>query len=113
MKKYVHETMYILRPDISEDVVTNLTTKFETLLRDTGATEIQVQNQGKKRLAQTIRKQRDGIYILMNYQCDGSQIAVLERSMRITEEVIRYMTLKLEIKEKRAKAASNDKPISD
>lgn len=108
MKKYVHETMYILRPDSNEDVVTNLTTKFETLLRDTGAIEIQVQNLGKKRLAQPIKKQRDGIYILMTYQCDGSQIAVLERSMRITEEVIRYMTLKLEIKEKPAKVASND-----
>jgi small subunit ribosomal protein S6 len=101
MKKYIHETTYIVRPDVSEEVVTNITNKLETLLRDTGATEIDVQNLGKKRLAQPIKKHRDGVYVQITYKSNSStQVATLERSIRLTEEVIRFLTLKYEVKDK-------------
>ena len=90
-----YEMMYILRPDLSEDKVREAIDKYQSFIADRGAENIQIQNRGKKRLAYPIKKFLDGIYIQMNYQGDGGQIAPLERAMRLGEEVIRYMTLKL------------------
>lgn len=90
-----YEMMYILRPDLSEEQVGNAIDRYQTFISERGAENIQIQNRGKRRLAYPIKKYLDGIYIQMNYQADGSQIAVLERAMRLEEEVIRYLTLKL------------------
>ncbi len=90
-----YEMMYILRPDLSEEKVREAVGKYQSFIADRGAEDIQIQNRGKKRLAYPIKKFLDGIYIQMNYQADGTQIAPLERAMRLGEEVIRYMTLKV------------------
>lgn len=90
-----YEMMYILRPGLSEEQVGNAIERYQTFISDRGAENIQIQNRGKRRLAYPIKKYLDGIYIQMNYQADGTQIAPLERAMRLEEEVIRYLTLKL------------------
>ena len=90
-----YEMMYILRPDLSEEQVGNAIQKYQAFVSDRGAENIQIQNRGKRRLAYPIKKYLDGIYIQMNYQADGTQISPLERAMRLEEEVIRYLTIKL------------------
>ena len=99
MKSYIYETMYILRPDLGEQQTDQAIEKYQTLLRDLGGENIETQHRGKRRLAYEIQKQREGVYIQMNYQVDGSAIAVLERSMRLSDEVIRYLTVHQEVKE--------------
>lgn len=94
MKSFIYETMYILRPDLTDEQVDQAITKYQTILRDQGAENLETQHRGKRRLAYEIQKQRDGIYIQMNYQVKGSAIAILERAMRLSEEVIRYLTIK-------------------
>lgn len=93
----VYETMYILRPDLGEEQVEQAVSKYQNLIQEQGATEIEIQNRGKRRLAYEIKKQRDGIFVQMNYQAPGSVIAPLERAMRLSEEVIRYLTIKQEV----------------
>lgn len=95
----VYETMYILRPDLGEEQVEQAVSKYQNLIQEQGATEIEIQNRGKRRLAYEIKKQRDGIFVQMNYQAPGSVIAPLERAMRLSEEVMRYLTIKQEIPE--------------
>ncbi len=90
-----YEMMYILRPDMSEDRVRQEVEKYRDLLQEYGAEEIEIQNRGKRRLAYPIKKHLDGIYIQMNYNADGKQVAPLERAMRLSDEVIRYLTLKI------------------
>ena len=90
-----YEMMYILRPDLSEEQVGAAIQKYQDFLSDHGAENIQIQNRGKRRLAYPIKKYLDGIYIQMNYQADGTQVAPLERAMRLGEEVIRYLTIRL------------------
>jgi small subunit ribosomal protein S6 len=97
-----YETMYILRPDLLDEQVEQAIAKYQTLIQEQGALDIQLQNRGKRRLAYEIGKHRDGIYIQMNYTGPGSIIPVLERAMRLSEDVIRYMTIKQEIKEPKA-----------
>jgi small subunit ribosomal protein S6 len=89
--------MYILRPDLNEEAVDQAIEKYQTILREHGAEILETQHRGKRRLAYEIHRQRDGIYIQMNYQGDGSQVAVMERAMRLSEEVIRYLTVRQEV----------------
>jgi small subunit ribosomal protein S6 len=94
----VYETMYILRPDLGDEQVEQNVSKYENLLKEQGAEDVEIQNRGKRRLAYEIGKHRDGIYIQMNYTKGGKAIAPLERSMRLSEEVIRYLTIKQDVK---------------
>ena len=99
MKPFVYETMYILRPDLTEDLTQQAIAKYQSLLTEQGAYDLEIQLRGKRRLAYEIDNHRDGIYVQMNYQGPAAQIAVLEKAMRIDEQVIRYMTIKQDIQE--------------
>ncbi|MCC0179104.1 30S ribosomal protein S6 [Waterburya agarophytonicola K14] len=90
-----YEMMYILRPDLSEELVGEAVTKYQNFLTENGAENLEVQIKGKRRLAYSVGKYLDGIYVQVNYDADGSQIAPLERMMRLSEDTIRYLTIKL------------------
>ncbi len=89
-----YETMYILRPDIAEDEVSNHIDKYNELLKDFGGTILDSQMRGKRRLAYQIAKHREGIYVQLSHQGDGQHIFKIEKAMRLSEDVIRYMTVK-------------------
>ena len=89
-----YETMYILRPDIAEDEVTNHIDKYNKLLEEFGGTILDSQMRGKRRLAYQIAKHREGIYVQLSHQGDGQHIFKIEKAMRLGEDVIRYMTVK-------------------
>ena len=91
-----YETMYILRPDIAEDEVTNHIEKYNKLLEEFGGTILDSQSRGKRRLAYQIAKHREGIYVQLSHQGDGQHIFKIEKAMRLSEDVIRYMTVKQE-----------------
>ena len=88
--------MYILRPDIAEDAVTNHIDKYNKLLEEFGGTILDSQMRGKRRLAYQITKHREGIYVQLSHQGDGQHIFKIEKAMRLSEDVIRYMTVKQE-----------------
>jgi small subunit ribosomal protein S6 len=89
-----YETMYILRPDMNDDAVDQIIEKYQSMLRDNGAEMLETQHRGRRRLAYEIGKHREGIYVQMNYKSDGSPIAAMERAMRLSEDVIRFLTVK-------------------
>ena len=91
-----YETMYILRPDIAEDEVTNHIDKYNKLLEEFGGAILDSQMRGKRRLAYQISKHREGIYVQLSHQGDGQHIFKIEKAMRLSEDVIRYMTVKQE-----------------
>ena len=91
-----YETMYILRPDIAEDEVTKHIDKYNKLLEDLGGKILDSQMRGKRRLAYQIAKHREGIYVQLSHQGDGQHIFKIEKAMRLSEDVIRYMTVKQE-----------------
>ena len=91
-----YETMYILRPDIAEDEVTSHIDKYNKLLEEFGGTILDSQMRGKRRLAYQIAKHREGIYVQLSHQGDGQHIFKIEKAMRLSEDVIRYMTVKQE-----------------
>ena len=95
-QQFYYETMYILRPDIAEDEVANHIEKYNKLLEGFGGTILDSQMRGKRRLAYQIAKHREGIYVQLSHQGDGQHIFKIEKAMRLSEDVIRYMTVKQE-----------------
>ena len=93
-KKPYYETMYILRPDIPEEEVDNHLKKYSEILEKSGTEVLDSQMRGKRRLAYPIAKHKEGIYVQLSHKGDGQQIAILEKAMRLSEDVIRYLTVK-------------------
>ena len=91
-----YETMYILRPDIAEEEVTKHIEKYNKTLEKNGGKVLDSQMRGKRRLAYPIAKHREGIYVQLSHQGDGQHIAKIEKAMRLSEDVIRYLTIKQE-----------------
>lgn len=91
-----YEMMYILRPDLSEEQVQQEVAKYKDFLGNYNTENLEVKILGKRRLAYPIKKHLDGFYVQMNYKGDGKQVAPLERAMRLSEQVIRYLTLKID-----------------
>ena len=88
MRKY--EVMYIIRPDIEQEVVQAAVEKFQGIISNGG--EITKHDvQGKRRLAYEIKKFRDGFYVLVNFTAEPAVVTELERLMKISDEVIRYL----------------------
>ena len=112
-----YETMYILRPDIAEEEVTKHIEKYNKILENNGGKVLDSQMRGKRRLAYPIAKHREGIYVQLSHQGDGQHIEKIEKAMRLSEDVIRYLTVKQEgplptpkVSNKNANS-SNDKEI--
>jgi small subunit ribosomal protein S6 len=91
----LYETMYILRSDLNEQDLEAAIAKYKTLLEDQGAEEITIQNRGKRRLAYEVKRHREGIYVQLNYTAKPQAVDAMEKAMRLSEEVIRYMTMKM------------------
>ena len=90
----IYEMMFILRPDLSGEQVNKQLHKYSNFLKTNGAEKVSMEVWGKRRLAYPIQRFLDGIYVLTYYNGDGTQVAKIEREMRFSEEVIRYLTIK-------------------
>ena len=89
-----YETMYILRPDIPEEEVDSHLKKYSGILEKSDTEVLDSQMRGKRRLAYPIAKHKEGIYVQLSHKGNGQQVATLERAMRLSEDVIRYLTVK-------------------
>ena len=90
-----YETLVVLSSSLGSEQKP-LITKFEDLVKSLGGTLDESRDWGPKRLAYQIRKESDGHFYLIEYQADGDVVAELERNLRITEGVLRYVTVQQE-----------------
>lgn len=90
-----YETMYILRPNIAEDAVDSHVNKYRDCILGAEGQVIDTQMRGKRRLAYPIDKHTEGIYVQLHHAGSGQQVAVLEQAMGLSDDVIRYLTIKL------------------
>ena len=88
--------MYILRPDIAEEEVDKHIQNYNKLLEEFDGKVLDSQMRGKRRLAYPIAKNKEGFYVQLSHNGDGQHIFKLEKAMRLSEDVIRYMTVKQE-----------------
>ncbi|HEY2041012.1 MAG TPA: 30S ribosomal protein S6 [Edaphobacter sp.] len=97
-----YEVMYIVRPDIEEADLDKLIEGFEKNVTDGGGEVKSTEKMGRRRLAYTVRKFDDGLYILMTILVtDGSLVGEIERRLRVSEQVIKFITVRTDEEEKR------------
>ena len=90
MNKY--ESVIIINPAVDEERLNALTTKFTEMINKDGNVEKAV-NLGKKKLAYPVKKNAEGYYVVFYFTANPSLIAELERNYRITDDVIKFMTI--------------------
>ncbi len=97
----VYEVMFIVRPDATEEDQDKLIEGFTGTVTTGNGEVTAVEKLGRRRLAYTVRKFNDGIYILLTVAADGQLIAELERRLRVTESVIKFITVRMDEEQKR------------
>jgi len=97
----VYEVMFIVRPDAAEEDVDKLIAGFTTTVTNGGGTVKNVDKMGRRKLAYTVRKFNDGNYNLLTIEANGAVVLELERRLRVTEPVIKFITVRTDEEEKR------------
>ena len=91
-----YESVYIARQEISAQQVDALTDGFENIIKQAGGSITKRENWGLKTLAYRIKKSRKGHYTLMNIDATADAVHEVERQMRLNEDVLRYLTLRVD-----------------
>jgi len=89
-----YEVMFIVRPDLLEEDMDKLIATLQGHATTAGATVVNTEKMGKRRLAYDVKKFSDGQYVLFVLEADGKAIHELERRMRVAEPVIKYITVR-------------------
>ena len=96
-----HELMFIVRPDMVDEELDKLISTLESQVASAGGTLKGVERMGKRRLAYLVRGFREGLYILFHIEGGGAPIRELERRLRVTEPVIKFITVRVDEEQKR------------
>ena len=93
--------MFIVRPDVVDEDVDKLIAGFEATVTNGGGAIKSVEKMGRRKLAYIVRKFNDGNYILLTVEAEGGLIAELERRLRVSEQVIKFITVRTDEEDKR------------
>lgn len=96
-----YEVMFIVRPDVADEDLDKLIAGLEQTVTNGGGTIRSTEKMGRRKLAYTVRKFSEGIYVLLTIDADGPLVAELERRMRVTEPVIKFLTVRMDEEDKR------------
>ena len=97
----VYEVMFIVRPDVTEEDTDKLIAGFSATVRSGGGAVKTVEKMGRRKLAYMVRKFNDGNYVLLTIEANGAGVLELERRLRVTEPVIKFITVRIDEEEKR------------
>ena len=91
-----YETIYILRPNTPNEGVAEVNSRIKGVIEGMGGKIIKVDNWGKRRLAYEVAKERKGIYLYWLYLANPGVVEETERNLRMLDNVIRYLTVKVD-----------------
>ena len=104
----LYEVMFIVRPDVEDEEADKLIESLSTTVKTGGGVVKSAEKLGRRKLAYQVRKFNDGNYILLTVEGDGAGVLELERRLRVTEQVIKFITVRMDEEEKRlAKVKAN------
>jgi small subunit ribosomal protein S6 len=96
-----YELMFIVRPDMAEEDQDKLISTLESVVTTSGGAMKSVEKMGKRRLAYMVRRFHDGVYVLLTLEGSGGLVHELERRLRVTEPVIKFLTVRIDEEQKR------------
>lgn len=92
----LYESVFITRQEMTPSQVENLTGEIESLIKNQGGKVTKTEQWGLRSLAYRIRKNKKGHYVLMNIDGPAAAVQEMERTMRINEDVLRYLTVRMD-----------------
>jgi small subunit ribosomal protein S6 len=101
-EKRIYEVVFIVDPGTPEEETTRLTENLQGIVTDQGGTVVKAEVMGRRQLAYTINRKNEGIYVLFEVEGTGREIAELERRMRVSDQVLRYLTVRVDEDRRRA-----------
>src|ERR1700746_3397843 len=96
-----YELMFIVRPDMTEEDQDKLIATLDHAVTSSGGKVLNVEKMGKRRLAYIVRKFNDGIYILLSFEGSGGLVHELERRLRVSEPVIKFLSARIDEEQQR------------
>ena len=96
-----YEIMFIVRPDIQDEELDKLIAGFEANVTNGGGTVKSTEKLGRRKLAYMVKKFNDGLYVLLVVESPASLISEIERRLRVSEQVIKFITVRMDEEDKR------------
>ncbi len=101
MQQRFYEVMFIVRPDVADEDLDKLIAGFEQTVTSGGGQVRSTEKMGRRKLAYVVRKFSEGNYILLTIDANGALVAELERRLRVSEPVIKFITVRMDEEDKR------------
>lgn len=101
-EKRTYEVVFIIDPDADEKEVMKLSETVQKIITDQGGSIRKTEIIGRRQLAYEIAHKKEGSYVLLEVEGSGSEIAELERRMRVNDRILRYMTVRVDVDRRRA-----------
>jgi len=105
----IYEELFIIKPDAPEEEVDKFVEQLRTQLTTAGATVDKVEKWGKRRLAYKVDKYREGSYVLFQITCEPQGVKELERRLRVSDVVLKYLTVRIDETLKRLEKRKKDR----
>jgi small subunit ribosomal protein S6 len=100
--KRTYEVIFIVDPDTADDAVMQLSEGVQKIITSQGGSITKTEMMGKRQLAYEINHKRNGTYVLLEVEGSGAEIAEVERRMRVNDQILRYMTIRVDEMRRRA-----------
>jgi small subunit ribosomal protein S6 len=104
----IYESIFIINPNLSDEEIAGVIKKMQDVVAKQGGEMIKFEDWGKKKLAYEIKKHKRGHYAFFQFKAAPTAISELERTYKLTDTVIKFLTVKLE-KELRTRPAPKPK----
>ena len=101
-EKRTYEVIFIVDPGAAEDEVMQLSEGVQKIITSQGGSITKTEMMGKRQLAYEINHKKDGTYVLLEVEGSGAEIAEVERRMRVNDQILRYMTIRVDEMRRRA-----------
>ena len=101
-EKRIYEVVFIINPEAGDDEVMRLNEGVQKIIIGQGGTITKTEIMGRRQLAYEINHKKDGTYVLLEVEGSGAEIAELERRMRVNDQILRYMTIRVDEARRRA-----------
>lgn len=102
MNKRTYEVIFIVDPAAADEEVMRLSEGVQKIITGQGGSIVKTEMMGKRQLAYEINHKKDGTYVLLEVEGSGSEIAEVERRMRVNDQILRYMTVRVDEARRRA-----------
>ncbi|MCB1044811.1 MAG: 30S ribosomal protein S6 [Acidobacteria bacterium] len=113
MSSMTYESVFIAAPNISEDAVEKLIGNFQEVINSHEGQLTTTDKWGRRKMAYPIKNFREGVYTLFEFEGNGDTVKELERRYRLTDSVIRYLTVRVDRKAKLVAKGNERKKIKE